>query len=85
MGFSKSDTAATSGDLTFTTWGTDNELAGFRTAIASFESANAGAKVALNAVPFQQMFPNIDAQLQSNTAPTDSGTACSSVWRTTAA
>lgn len=68
-GFSKSDTSTSSGDLTFTTWGTDQELAGFRTAIASFEKANAGAKVALNAVPFQQMFPNIDAQLQSNTAP----------------
>lgn len=73
-GFTKSaDSAPTgaagTGDLTFTTWGTDSELAGFNTAIAAFEKANPGTKVALNAVPFQQMFPNIDAQLQSNTAP----------------
>lgn len=68
-GFSRSDPAASGGGLTFTTWGSDSELAGFRQAIAAFESANAGVTVQLNAVPFEQMFPNIDAQLQSDTAP----------------
>jgi len=55
--------------LTFTTWGTDSELAGFRTAIAAFEKANSGSKVTLNAVPYEQMFTNIDAQLQADKAP----------------
>lgn len=60
----------TEGDtLTFTTWGTDDELAGLRSAIAGFEAANDGVSVKLNAVPYEQMFTNIDAQLQSNTAP----------------
>lgn len=55
--------------LTFTTWGTDAELAGLRSAVAGFEAANDGVTVELNAVPYEQMFTNIDAQLQSNTAP----------------
>nr|WP_315266433.1 sugar ABC transporter substrate-binding protein [Microbacterium lemovicicum] len=57
------------GTLTFTTWGTDAELAGFRTAIAAFESANPGQTVTLNAVPYEQMFSNIDAQLQAGNPP----------------
>ena len=57
------------GTLTFTTWGTDSELAGFRTSIERFEKANAGSKVSLNAVPYEQMFTNIDAQLQAGNAP----------------
>ncbi|WP_375425697.1 ABC transporter substrate-binding protein [uncultured Friedmanniella sp.] len=55
--------------LTFTTWGTDSELAGFRKGIADFQAANAGATVTLNAVPYEQMFTNIDAQLQAGNPP----------------
>ncbi|MET3807977.1 multiple sugar transport system substrate-binding protein [Nakamurella sp. UYEF19] len=58
-----------SNTLTFTTWGTDSELAGFRSAIAAFEKANTGSKVSLNAVPYAQMFTNIDAQLQAGNPP----------------
>ncbi|GAA2731068.1 sugar ABC transporter substrate-binding protein [Pedococcus aerophilus] len=71
-GFSTSSgTAAStaSGTLSFTTWGTDSELAGFRAAIAGFEKANPGAKIALNAVPYEQMFTNIDAQIQAGNPP----------------
>lgn len=57
------------GSLTFTTWGTDAELAGFRSAITAFQSANSGVTVDLNAVPYEQMFTNIDAQLQAGTPP----------------
>lgn len=57
------------GTLTFTTWGTDAELAGFRAAIAAFEAANEGSTVELNAVPYEQMFTNIDAQLQAGNPP----------------
>lgn len=57
------------GTLTFTTWGTDAELAGFRSAIAAFEAANPGQTVTLNAVPYEQMFSNIDAQLQAGNPP----------------
>jgi multiple sugar transport system substrate-binding protein len=64
------DAAAQDTDtLTFTTWGSDPELQGFRDAIAAFEQANGGVTVQLNAVPYEQFFPNIDAQLQSDTAP----------------
>lgn len=68
-GFSKPAQTNASGELTFTTWGTDSELAGFDRAIAAFQAATPGAKVTLNAVPYKQMFENIDAQLQSGTAP----------------
>lgn len=55
--------------LTFTTWGTDAELASFARAISAFEEANAGTKVELNSVPYGQMFTNIDAQLQAGNPP----------------
>ena len=68
-GFGGSGDDAVEGELTFTTWGTDAELQGFERTIAGWSDANPGASVRLNAVPFAQMFENIDAQLQSNTAP----------------
>lgn len=70
-GFSTSGSkpAADKNTLTFTTWGTDSELAGFHKAIAAFEKSNSGSKVTLNAVPYAQMFTNIDAQLQADKAP----------------
>ncbi len=57
------------GTITFTTWGTDAELAGFKSSIDSFQQANSGANVTLNAVPYEQMFTNIDAQLQAGNPP----------------
>jgi multiple sugar transport system substrate-binding protein len=70
-GFTGSDSSADAGSdtLTFTTWGTDSELAGFRNAIARFTKAEPNAKVSLNAVPYEQMFTNIDAQIQAGRAP----------------
>ncbi|MEH0111096.1 sugar ABC transporter substrate-binding protein [Tersicoccus sp. MR15.9] len=64
-----SGSAADADTLTFTTWGTDAELAGFRSAIAGFEQAYPGRHVALNSVPYEQMFTNIDAQLQAGNPP----------------
>lgn len=55
--------------LTFTTWGSPAEEEGFRNGIAAFEAANSGTKVELNLVPYEQIFQNIDAQLQAGTAP----------------
>ncbi|WP_206425877.1 ABC transporter substrate-binding protein [Nakamurella antarctica] len=70
-GFTKADSGqkADGNSLTFTTWGTDSELAGFNSAITGFEAANPGMKVLLNAVPYAQMFTNIDAQLQAGNPP----------------
>ena len=70
-GFTSSNTEPTAGPkaLTFTTWGTDAELAGFRDAIGRFQQANAGSSVTLNVVPYEQMFTNIDAQLQAGNPP----------------
>ncbi|MTD14612.1 extracellular solute-binding protein [Nakamurella sp. YIM 132087] len=71
-GFSTPSTPETSSGtktLNFTTWGTDAELAGLRSGIAAFEAANSGTTVALNAVPYEQMFTNIDAQLQAGNPP----------------
>ena len=59
----------TEGTLTFTTWGTDAELAGFRNSITAFQNANPGSTIALNAVPYEQMFTNIDTQLQAGNPP----------------
>lgn len=61
--------SAGGGSLSFTTWGTDAELAALREVVAGFEAATPGATVELNAVPYEQMFTNIDAQLQSGQAP----------------
>jgi ABC-type glycerol-3-phosphate transport system substrate-binding protein len=63
------DRSAATGTLNFTTWGTDAELAGFQSSIDAFEKANTGAKIALNSVPYEQMFTNIDAQLQAGNPP----------------
>ncbi|RYB94728.1 sugar ABC transporter substrate-binding protein [Nocardioides oleivorans] len=69
-GFTRSsDDSTGSRTLTFTTWGTESELAGFRSAIDSFEKANPGTSVQLNAVPYEQMFTNVDAQIQAGNAP----------------
>ena len=57
------------GTLTFTTWGTDAELAGLRGVIERFQQANPGTTVNLNAVPYEQMFSNIDAQIQAGNPP----------------
>ena len=42
---------------------------GFKSAIDGFQKANAGTTVTLNAVPYSQMFTNIDAQLQAGNPP----------------
>ncbi|MEF2977294.1 ABC transporter substrate-binding protein [Subtercola sp. YIM 133946] len=70
-GFAPPATQSSAGadTLTFTTWGTDSELAGFQAAIARFQKANPGTTVMLNAVPYAQMFTNIDAQLQAGNPP----------------
>ena len=64
-----SEPSASAETLTFTTWGTDAELAGLQDVVSRFQEANAGTAVRLNAVPYEQMFTNIDAQLQSGQAP----------------
>ncbi len=61
--------SAKSGTLTFTTWGSDTEVAAYKKLIAQFEKANKGATVRPNFVPYQQMFSNIDAQLAAGKAP----------------
>lgn len=68
-GFTRQEPTGGDGELTFTTWGSDSELAAFRSAISGFEKQNSGVTVTLNAVPYEQFFQNIDAQLQSDTAP----------------
>src|SRR3712207_3509113 len=68
-GFSKPASSAGADELSFTTWGSEAEEKSFRAGIAAFQKANPGTKVTLNLVPYEQMFENIDAQLQSGTAP----------------
>lgn len=69
-GFSRPPTPSRGSDeLTFTTWGTEEELSGFERAIAAFEDATSGASVRLNVVPYAEMFENIDAQLQAGNPP----------------
>ncbi|WP_150307449.1 ABC transporter substrate-binding protein [Planctomonas psychrotolerans] len=68
-GFSRPSGSSGADELSFTTWGSEAEEAAFRASIAAFEEANPGTSITLNLVPYEQMFENIDAQLQSNTAP----------------
>ncbi len=67
-GASKGSSASSEG-ITFTTWGTDAELAGFRSVIANFKKTKGGFPVTLNAVPYAQMFSDLDAQIQAKNAP----------------
>ena len=57
------------GTLVFTTWGTAGEIASFKESIRAFEGANAGAKVQLREVPFEEIRQNIDAALEAGDAP----------------
>jgi ABC-type glycerol-3-phosphate transport system substrate-binding protein len=57
------------GTLSFTTWGSEAELAAFKQIIAAFERANPGAKVALREVPFEEVRQNVDAGLEAGKAP----------------
>ena len=61
---------ARKGTVTFTTWGSPQELAAFKTIIAAFEKDNPGAKVKLRQVPFEQVRDTVDAGLQGGD-PTD--------------
>lgn len=68
-GSPQSSGAAGTTTLTFTTWGSDDELKAYRSLIAKFHAAHRGVSIKLNAVPYAQMFTNIDAQLQAGNAP----------------
>ena len=69
-GFTGSSKSSSSSEgITFTTWGTDAELAGFRSVIANFKKTSGGFPVTLNAVPYAQMFSDLDAQIQAKKAP----------------
>ncbi|QHC57492.1 sugar ABC transporter substrate-binding protein [Rathayibacter sp. VKM Ac-2760] len=69
-GFGGGGGSSADGDsITFTTWASESEQAAFESLISDFEAANDGVSVELNAVPYDQMFSNIDAQLSSGEAP----------------
>jgi hypothetical protein len=57
------------GTIVFTTWGTAGEIASFKESIRAFERENAGAKVELREVPFEEIRQNIDAALEAGEAP----------------
>ncbi len=61
--------AASTGTVTFTTWGSAAELAAIRALIADFERANSGARVRLREVPFEEVRQSIDADLEAGSAP----------------
>ncbi|NUS01810.1 MAG: sugar ABC transporter substrate-binding protein [Nonomuraea sp.] len=58
-----------SGTLTFSVWGSDAELAAFNTVARAFEKQNAGTKVKVEQLPFEQMRSTLDARLQSGQGP----------------
>jgi ABC-type glycerol-3-phosphate transport system substrate-binding protein len=57
------------GTIVFTTWGTAGEIASFKRSIRAFEAQNAGARVELREVPFEEVRQNIDAGLEAGQAP----------------
>lgn len=55
--------------LTFATWGSEPELAAFRALAAAFEEERPGIRVELQVIPFEQMYTDMDAQLQAGRPP----------------
>lgn len=60
---------ATTGTVTFTTWGSAAEIAAIRALIRDFERENPGARVRLREVPFEEVRQSIDADLEAGSAP----------------
>lgn len=60
---------AATGDLTFSVWGSDAEMAAFNTVARAFEKANPGVKVKVEQLPYDQMRTTLDARLQSGQGP----------------
>ncbi|MFF6888498.1 ABC transporter substrate-binding protein [Streptomyces sp. NPDC012421] len=57
------------GTLTFSVWGSDNEMAAFNAVARAFEKQNAGTKVKVEQLPYEQMRSTLDARLQSGQGP----------------
>ncbi|MFD4374351.1 ABC transporter substrate-binding protein [Streptomyces sp. NPDC058486] len=57
------------GTLTFSVWGSDAEMAAFNAVARAFEKQNAGIKVKVEQLPYEQMRTTLDARLQSGQGP----------------
>lgn len=57
-----------SGEVTLTTWGSDNEIAAFEKIAADFK-AQRGASVRIEVLPYDQMRTVVDRRLQADDAP----------------
>lgn len=57
------------GTVTFTTWGSAAEIAAIKALVGDFERDNAGARVRLREVPFEEVRQSIDADLEAGSAP----------------
>jgi len=57
------------GEITFTTFGSEAETVVVRALIRDFEAANRGARVRLREVPFEEVRASIDADLEAGNAP----------------
>ncbi|MGJ6960724.1 ABC transporter substrate-binding protein [Streptosporangium sp. G11] len=61
--------APSTGTLTFSVWGSDAEMGAFNSIARAFEKQNAGTKVKVEQLPYEQMRPTLDARLQSGQGP----------------
>ncbi len=61
--------AAPTGTLTFSVWGSDAEMGAFNSIARAFEQQNAGTKIKVEQLPYEQMRPTLDARLQSGQGP----------------
>lgn len=57
------------GEVVFTTWGSAAEITAIRALMRDFEAANRGARVRLREIPFEEVRPSIDADLEAGNAP----------------
>lgn len=55
--------------LTFSVWGGDSEIAGYKDVIAKYEAANPGVKIKLDVMPFAQFYQQVDTRLAGRQAP----------------
>ena len=55
--------------LTFSVWGGDSEIAGYKDVIAKYEAANPGVKIKLDVMPFAQFYQQVDTRLAGRSCP----------------
>lgn len=68
-GLTRPAIAQGAGELTFSVWGSDAEVAAYRALIGRFEAANPGTTIRLDVMPFGQFYQQVDTRLAGRQGP----------------